>query len=105
MDPETRAALEGVRAFKRKAPRLKTGDRTISLALDSYVPPPPSGTSQLQPLLVDTGHIHSGITMDPNLLIDNNLIIPPPQLPHITSSPIQELKQYVSLSQFSMLSY
>lgn len=90
MDPSTRAELEGVKAFKRKAPRIKTGDRTISLALDSYAQP---GTSQQQ--MPPDGHMHSGITMDPTLLIDNNLIIPPPQLPHVTSSPIQELTQYV----------
>lgn len=88
MDSETRAVLEAVKSFKRKAPKLRSGDRTISLALETYSP----GTSQHQ----QQAGSCSGIAIDPNLLIDNSLIIPPPPMSsHASSSPIQELRQYV----------
>lgn len=99
MDPESRAVLEAVQSFKRKAPKLKTGDRTLSLAVDNYLPPGPSAHQHL------THHgIPSGLAIDPNFLIDNNLIIPPSShgVGHTAatvaaavqlSSPIQEFRK------------
>lgn len=99
MDPETRAVLEAVQSFKRKAPKLKTADRTLSLAVDNYLP----GTSQQQ------NNVMTGIKIDPNLLIDNNLIIPPPSLSHVVSSPIQEFRKsnifYMDDSNHSLNNY
>ncbi|XP_055316146.1 uncharacterized protein LOC129575931 [Sitodiplosis mosellana] len=102
MDPETRAVLEAVQSFKKKAPKLKTGDRTLSLAVDNYAP----GTLQQQ----QSSQVASGVTIDPNLLIDNNLIIPPPSLSHIVlSSPIQEFRKpnifYMDGSNHSLNNY
>lgn len=86
MDPETRAILGAVQSFKKKAPKLKTADRTLSLAVDNYLP----GTSSSHQR---QSNIASGVTIDPNLFIDNNLIIPPPSLSHVVSSPIQEFRK------------
>lgn len=100
MDPESRAVLEAVQSFKKKAPKLKTGDRTLSLAVDNYLPGPSHQLQHQHPthqshLHQHVGHIASGIAIDPNLLIDNNLIIPPPlHQPHaVLSSPIQEFRK------------
>lgn len=76
--------------FKKKPPKLKTGDRTMSLALENYSP----GTSsqhQHQHQHQAVGSVASGVTIDPSLLIDNNLIVPPPPM-HGASSPIQEFR-------------
>lgn len=85
MDPDTRAVLEAVQSFKKKAPKLKTTDRTLSLAVENYLP----GSSHQH----QHSNVISGVTIDPNLLIDNNLIIPPPSLSHTVSSPIQEFRK------------
>lgn len=99
MDPETRAVLEAVQSFKKKAPKLKPVDRTLSLAVDNYSP----GVSQ------PMSNVASGVSIDPNLLIDNNLIIPPPSLTHAISSPIQEFRKsnifYMDGSNHSLNNY
>lgn len=99
MDSETRAVFEAVQSFKKKAPKLKTADRTLSLAVDNYLP----STSQQQ------NNVVSGVTIDPNLLINNNLIIPPPSLSHTLSSPIQEFRKpnifYMEGSNHSLNNY
>lgn len=113
MDP---AVLEAVQSFKKKAPKLKTGDRTLSLAVDSY-DSYGAGTSQQQQQQhqhqqhqQQSSQVASGVTIDPNLLIDNNLIIPPPSLSHtVLSSPIQEFRKsnifYMDGSNHSLNNY
>lgn len=104
MDPETRAVLEAVQSFKKKAPKLKPADRTLSLAVDNYAP----GLSQ-QHQHQQHGNVASGVTIDPNLLIDNNLMIPPQSLSHGVSSPIQEFRKsnifYMDGSNHSLNNY
>lgn len=105
MDPETRAVLEAVQTFKKKAPRLNRNDRTLSLAVDNYLP----GTSQHQQHQQQHSNVASGVTIDPNLLIDNNLMIPPSSLSHAVSSPIQEFRKsnifYMDGSNHSLNNY
>lgn len=101
MDPETRAVLEAVQTFKKKAPRLNRNDRTLSLAVDNYLPP---GAQQHSSI-----NVASGVTIDPNLLIDNNLMIPPSSHSHVVSSPIQEFRKpnifYMEGSNHSLNNY
>lgn len=91
MDRESRAVIDAVHSFKRRAPKLKPADRTISLALDAFT----ASSSHQKQTSSGTSSVASGVAISPNLLIDNNMIIPPPLLPHVTgaTSPIQELKK------------
>lgn len=107
MDRENRAVIDAVQSFKKRAPKLKTVDRTVSLALDNFA----AGLAhhKLQPSGASSS-IASGVAISPNLLIDNNLIIPPPVIPpHAATSPIQELKKsnlfYMQSSNNSSNSY
>lgn len=98
---EARAAHEAAQILaKKKPPKLKSVDRTMSLAIDNYTP----GTSQQQ-----AANIASGVAIDPNLLIDNNLTVPPPPMSHGTSSPIQEFRNpnifYMESSNSSLNNY
>lgn len=117
MDRETRAVIEAVQSFKKKAPKLKSTDRTVSLALDSFAAAGISHQQHHQLTVAAAGggigasSVASGVAISPNLLIDNNLIIPPPLLPpHVAAtSPIQELKKsnlfYMESSNNSSNSY
>lgn len=72
MEPGFRASIEA-HILKRKPPKLKNVDRTISLALDNYVP----GTS--------------GIVMDPSLMMDEDML--PTMVPPPLSVPVQDAKK------------
>lgn len=91
MDRESRAVIDAVQSFKRRAPKLKPGDRTISLALDAFA----AASSHQKQTKSGTNSVASGVAISPNLLIDNNMIIPPPLLQHVAgaTSPIQEFKK------------
>lgn len=108
MDRESRAVIEAVQSFKRRAPKLKSGDRTISLALDAFTA---SSSHHQKQTSSGTSSVASGVAISPNLLMDNNMIIPPPLLSHVAgaTSPIQELQKsnhfYMESSNNSSNSY
>lgn len=98
MDPEIRATIEA-QLLKKKPPKLKTGDRTMSLAIDNYSP----GSAQSAVLAID-----------PTLLTSDNVIVSPVNIqksspPIASASTIQELKKtnifYMENSSSSLNNY
>lgn len=103
MDDEIRATIEA-QLVKKKPPKLKTVDRTMSLALDNYSP----GNAA-----AGNSAAASGLAIDPSLLLTDELMMtstgPPPPTIASTSSTLQELQKqnifYMETSNNSISNY